>query len=167
MELRGNRASNTFLLCCLLWARHFCLFALIAIPLFSNAQKTRILGTVTNAENSEVLPFVNVAFEGSRVGTVTDSSGQFLLETNRNFDSLQVSFVGFHRQSFAVEKGVTEELDVNLIPSSVQLSEVTIGPGENLAWPILRKVVAAKADNRPESLDAYEHEVYHLSLIHI
>ena len=141
----------------------------LAIPFFlflfssfsTHAQKTQIYGTVINTETTEPLPFVNVVFQGSRVGTVTDSTGRFFLESARKFDSLQVSFVGFHPQIFAVEKGVTEELDIRLVPASVQLNEVTILPGENPAWPILRKVIARKPINRPENLDAFEYEVYH------
>ncbi|MFT5919644.1 MAG: hypothetical protein ACI9FU_001457 [Granulosicoccus sp.] len=124
-------------------------------------QKTEIHGTVLHSETSEPIPFVNVAFKGSRVGTITDSTGAFYLETGRKFDSLQVSFVGFHSQSFVVESGVTDELDIKLLPASFELGMVTIGPGENLAWPILRKVIANKPINTPDRLDSYEYEAYH------
>jgi hypothetical protein len=138
---------------------------LFSFFLFSSsvfAQKTTtIYGSVTDVETQRALPFVNVVFKNSSVGTLTDSLGNFKLETRRNFDSLQVSLIGYRTQSLVVNRGVTEEIDIQLAPSSYQLSTVVVRPGENPAFKILRKVIANKPNNTPENLDHYEYEVYH------
>ncbi len=42
---------------------------------------TRIRGFVVDASTGQALPFVNLTFEGTTVGTTTDLNGRFLLET--------------------------------------------------------------------------------------
>lgn len=135
--------------------------AFIVVSLTSFAQQTRIFGNVADAETGKPIPFANVVFQGSNVGTVTDSLGNFLLETKRRFDSIQVSLIGYRPQSFAVVSGVTDEIDILLEPNSYQLAEVRVKPGENPAFKILREVIANKPVNTPERLDYYEYEVYH------
>lgn len=140
---------------------------LIAILVFvllasaSQAQRTRILGSVADAVTGQRLPFINVAFDRGQVGTITDSLGNFVLETNRRFDSLRVSSVGYRTEVLPVVHGVTEEIDILLQPLSYQLGEVRVLPGENPAFRILRKVIANKPLNTTERLDAYEYGVYH------
>lgn len=107
------------------------------------------------------MPFVNVVFQNSSVGTLTDSLGNFKLETKRNFDSLEVSLIGYKSQTLVVNRGVIEEIDIQLAPSSYELEMVEVRPGENPAFKILRKVIANKPKNTPENLDFYEYEVYH------
>ncbi|MBI1286052.1 MAG: hypothetical protein GC178_00575 [Flavobacteriales bacterium] len=139
----------------------FFLFTFFIFSINAFAQKTIILGSVSDAVSEKPIPFANVLFKGSSVGTVTDSAGNFMLETRRNFDSLQVSVIGYRTQVLQVVNGVTDEIDVLLEPTSIELGEVNVRPGENPAFKILRKVIANKPVNTPERLDYYEYEVYH------
>ena len=120
-----------------------------------------IYGSVTDAATGEPLPYVNAVFQNSNVGTLTDSLGNFVLETKRNFDSLTVSLIGYRSQTLVVNRDVTEEIEIQLSPSSFELDVVEVRPGENPAFKILRKVIANKPINTPENLDYYEYEVYH------
>lgn len=139
----------------------FFIFSFFLFSLQASAQRTRIFGSVTDAKTELPLPFVNVFFQKSTIGTVSDSLGNFVLETNRNFDSLTVSLIGYRSQTLAVNRGVTEEIEVQLSPSSFELGMVDVRPGENPAFKILRKVIANKPINTPERLESYEYEVYH------
>lgn len=134
---------------------------LLFIAPLAHAQRTRILGSVADGVTGQRLPFVNVAFDRGQVGTITDSLGNFVLETNRRFDSLRVSSVGYRTEVLPVAVGVTEEIDILLRPLSYELGMVTVLPGENPAFRILRKVIANKPLNTPERLDAFEYNVYH------
>ena len=65
-----------------------CIILLLSINGFS--QKTKVYGTVTDAETGEKLPFVNVIFQGSKIGTTTDLDGKYEiklgnLEATRDF----------------------------------------------------------------------------------
>lgn len=134
---------------------------LLLVAPFAHGQRTRILGSVADAVTGQRLPFINVALDRGQVGTITDSLGNFVLETNRKFDSLRVSSVGYRTEVLPVVQGVTEEIDILLRPLSYELGEVRVLPGENPAFRILRKVIANKPLNTPERLDAYEYGVYH------
>lgn len=144
-----------------LLVRLFTVACLLSVSFSANAQKTRIFGSITDAETNNPVPFANVVFQKSNVGVITDSLGNFLLETKRKFDSVEVSLIGYKTEVFAVANGVTEEIDILLNPSSFELTEVQVRPGENPAFKILRKVIANKPINTPENLDSYEYEVYH------
>jgi len=61
----------------------------------SNAQKTKVMGLVTDFDTEEPLPFVNIAFRGTSIGTTTDFDGKFSLETAEKVDSLLAYIVFF------------------------------------------------------------------------
>ena len=137
------------------------LLAFLLLGTSGHAQTTKIFGSVTDTETNQSVPFANVVFQRSSVGVISDSVGNFVLETKRNFDSLEVSLIGYRTQTLVVNRGVTEEIEILLSPSSFELDMVEVRPGENPAFKILRKVIANKPINSPERLDSYEYEVYH------
>lgn len=128
----------------------------------SLAQRTKVWGKVTDGATGQPLPFVNVVFKGSSVGTVTDTLGLYKLEAGRKFDSLQVSFTGYFMATLPIRSAdANGKLDVALRPRSFELAEVKVRPGENPAWKILRKVIERKAANAPSNLNAFEYTAYH------
>ena len=54
----------------------------------SIAQKTIVKGIITDASTKEPVPFVNISFLGTSVGTISESNGNFYVETNISIDSL-------------------------------------------------------------------------------
>jgi hypothetical protein len=124
------------------------------------AQSTKVSGTVKDAATGEPLPFVNIAFIDSRIGTTTDLDGRYSIETYYATDSIRVSAVGYKPRSFAVRKDRAQTIDIALEPGTVQLAEVVIRAGENPAWAILRRVVKHKPANNREKLEAYQYHAY-------
>jgi hypothetical protein len=93
----------------------FFVLALIGFSINSIAQKTtKIYGSVADASTNQPVLFANVVFQKSSVGILTDTAGNFVLETKRNFDSLTVSLLGYRSQTLAVNRGVTEEIEILL-----------------------------------------------------
>lgn len=123
-------------------------------------QSTVVSGRVTDARSGEGLPFVNIAFRDSRVGTTTDIDGRYRIETYYATDSIIFSFVGYVPRSFAVRKDRQQVIDAPLEPSATMLQEVVIKPTENPAFEILRRVIRHKPANNREKLGAYEYEAY-------
>lgn len=140
--------------------RHILLLAASAAGSVAWSQSTVVSGRVTDATTGEPLPFVNIAFRDSRVGTTSDMEGRYKLETYYATDSLLFSFVGYVPRSFAVRKDRTQVIDVPMQPSATMLAEVVIKPSENPAFEILRRVVRHKKANNREKLEAYEYEAY-------
>lgn len=123
------------------------------------AQKTVIYGTVTD-ENEKPLAFVNVAFRHSTVGTITDMEGNFFIETLQATDSLIASSLGYQRISLPVQKLREQKIDFSLEQISLEIEEVTVRPGENPAFAILRNIWDRKKFNNPERFDSYQCKSY-------
>jgi hypothetical protein len=127
----------------------------------SFGQKTKVYGTVTDAQTGEILPFVNVMFQGSKIGTTTDLDGQYEIESYYATDSLSASFVGYRRLSIVIKKDISQQVDFKLSEASTDLPELIVIPNEiNPAHPILKQVIANKHINNREKLESYEYEVY-------
>lgn len=126
------------------------------------AQKTIISGGVYDAKTKEPLPFVNIAFKGSKVGTTSGLEGQYSIETYYATDSLAASFMGYLPQAKKVRLDVSQEINFYLEEGSVSLGEVVVSAkdAENPAHVILKNIIQNKPINNREKLDAYEYETY-------
>ncbi len=127
------------------------------------AQKTIVTGKVIDATNLSPLPFVNVFFQGSKIGTTTDEKGYYRIETYYPTDSLQASMVGYKNTSKKVKRDQAQVIDFALPVSGISLGEVMIVGDKKEKDPaveIMKKVVRNKAANNKEKLEAYEYSVY-------
>lgn len=141
--------------------KSFLAFAFIALTIGATGQVTKIRGVITDDQTGESLPFVNVAFKGSPVGTITGTDGSFYIETRMATDTLVVSYLGYQPYKSKITKGGYNELKIRLIPETYQVAEVVIKPGENPAHAILKKIQVNKEKNNPENyLNTYSYEVY-------
>ncbi len=126
----------------------------------SIGQTTRIRGFVQDAETKEPLPFVNISFKGTNIGTITDFEGWFFLETRHSGDSITISYVGYLSQTIQIRKFAYQEINIELIPESVMLDAVVIVPSENPAHRIIRNIISSKGRNNPDNIHSYVSEVY-------
>lgn len=126
------------------------------------AQKTTVTGTVTDATTGDNMPFVNILFKGSKIGTTTDLNGKYSIATYYATDSLTASFVGMKTVSKKVKADVSQVINFQLEASSVELETVVVvaTKEENPAHPIVRNVLRNKDVNNREKLEAYEYELY-------
>jgi CarboxypepD_reg-like domain len=140
------------------------LFFFIIIVLFSGniavGQKTVISGKVTDAETGESIPYVNIGFQHSLVGTISETDGSFYLSTLKAGDTLLVSSVGYELVRLPVIKGKEQVFDVKLTPVSIALEAVIVKPGENPAFRILKKINEHKKRNDPARLTTYQYNAY-------
>lgn len=123
-------------------------------------QVTIITGKITDASTHEAIPFAAVIFKGSTIGTNSDFEGNYIIKTAKPGDSLTARMMGFIPKTKAVVKGSNNVIDFQLMPSTFEMAGVTIFPGENPAFPILRNVWKNKHINNKDKLDAYEYNCY-------
>ncbi|NND94740.1 MAG: carboxypeptidase-like regulatory domain-containing protein [Flavobacteriales bacterium] len=125
-------------------------------------QTTVVEGHVRDALTNEGLPFVNLAFKGSKIGTSTDINGYYRIESYYATDSLVCSYVGYKRMTKRVRRDREQKVDFLLETSSVELQEVVVRASEweNPAHEIIRNVQKYRKVNNREKLEAYEYEVY-------
>ncbi len=99
-------------------------FSAIILLLFTSfAQKRTVTGTVTDDKGN---PISNASVEvrGTKVGTITNTSGAFNLEVSSNVKKVQISSIGFYSQN--VDIPAQGSVNVSLAPSSANLDEVVI-----------------------------------------
>ena len=88
-----------------------------------------IFGHVVDAQTGEHLPFVNLLIKGTRIGTITDASGHYLL-TNLpvGHHILLVRSLGYAPAEVEIEAvgKTSREVDIKLTPTSINLAEVVL-----------------------------------------
>ncbi len=125
----------------------FCLFGFISVQ----AQVT-VQGTVTDANNGDPIPGVNIMVKGTSKGVVSDFDGKYSIDVGSDV-TLQFSYVGYALQSIAVNGRQT--VDAVMVEQSEGLDEVVIvGYGTqkkgNLTGAI-STIDAEVLENRPVS----------------
>lgn len=137
------------------------LFLLLFVSNFVFSQQTKVFGVVRDASTKEILPFVSVRFLDSKIGTLTDTNGYFILETYYATDSLVFSFSGYKNKIVKVQIDKSQEINVMLSIQVEELMEVSIRPPDEFPSTTLHKrVIANKRINNKEKLDAYQYELY-------
>lgn len=143
---------NKFLSCCLLL-----LFTAVALA------QTKVSGIVVD-DTDQPVPFANVVFKGSNQGIVTNEDGRFYIESDKTYNMLVVSFVGFETKEVKLPKAVNYDFKIKL-GGGENLKEVVVYSGKtskknNPALDILRKIWARKRKNGLYMFDQYQMEKY-------
>ena len=123
-------------------------------------QKTIVKGRVYDKSDGNPLPFVNIAFKNSKIGTVSDLNGFYSISTYYATDSLSVSFVGYKPLTIKVKKDVSQTINFGLEVGEVGLEEVVIKYKGNPADIIFERIIENKPANNREKFSAYEYELY-------
>ena len=139
------------------------LILLILITAFSfqlMAHKTIVRGKITDAKTGETLPFVNLVFKNSKIGTSSDINGNYVLESYYPTDSLVATFIGYINSAQKVKKDIDQTINFKLETGDFQLQTVEIKYKGNPAHTILDRVERNKKANNREKYDYYKYEVY-------
>lgn len=138
--------------------------------LFTNiarGQNTVIKGHVREAGSKKPLPFVSVFFPNSPVGTNTNDNGYFELKGDKDYNKVQISYVGYKTIVRKVTPGQEQTLNISLEPDTRELKEVTVKLKKvryrnknNPAVDLIREVIDHKSQNKMEHSDYVEYEQY-------
>jgi hypothetical protein len=134
------------------------LFLFLCLTL--HAQKTIVSGKVVDDETKEAIPYVNIGFQHSLVGTISETDGSFFLSTTKASDTLLVSSLGYVVKRLPIVIGTSQTFEIGLVPTSIALDAVVVKPGENPAFEILRRINDHKKQNNPEKLTNYQFKAY-------
>ena len=128
---------------------------------------TTVSGVVVDSISREPLPYSAVFLRGSDMGIQTDENGRFIIRTRVNFISLQFSAMGYTTKEVFVNKGETNEITIELVPTGVTLSEVVVKPGKekykkkgNPAVEFVERLMARKELNDPKNHDFFTYNKY-------
>lgn len=126
--------------------------------------QTKVSGIVVDDSGSPVA-FANILFKNSTEGTITNDDGRFYLESEKNYQILQVSFIGYELQEVNLASKVNYNMRVVLEEGSEALDEFVIYAGKqskknNPAIDILRKIWAKKRSNGVFMFQQYRYDKY-------
>ena len=143
------------------------LTSFVLVPEISNAQYTKVTGTVSDAATGDPLPFVNITFKGKNIGTITDIDGKYEINTQWGSNTLTASFVGYQTLEQPVKQGEKQVINFKLESSVQQLDVVTIKAEkkryknkDNPAVTLIKNVLDHKDENRGKGADFFEYEKY-------
>jgi TonB-dependent starch-binding outer membrane protein SusC len=123
------------------------LFVLTNLWLFlpGLAQEKIVTGKVTDRDEGDPLPGVNVIVKGTTIGTFTDAEGGFSINVPGSSSILVFSFVGL--KTIEVEAGSNTIIDVRMETDATQLSEVIVtGYSTQNARSVAGSVASVKAE---------------------
>ncbi|HRP61598.1 MAG TPA: carboxypeptidase-like regulatory domain-containing protein, partial [Vicingus sp.] len=114
-------------------------------------------GKVVDENTKEPLAFVNI-LANQKSGVTSNIDGLFSIQSATPITSLKLSYVGYEPKQIDVSG--KNSIVITLIPTSYQLSEFTLLPGENPAHAIINKVVENRKIHNPEKSLNFKYESY-------
>jgi len=126
--------------------------------------QTKVSGYVYDS-NKQAIPFANIVFVNSTIGTITDENGKFYMESDENHKSIKVSFIGFETKTITLTKRTTYNMEITLEEEAASLDEVVIYKGKtskknNPAIDILRKIWDNRRENGVKKFKQYNYDKY-------
>ncbi len=125
------------------------LLLLLVMVIMTSAGLTQaqtITGIVTDAETDEPLPGVNIALQGTAIGTSTNAAGEYTLSVPELEGTLVFRFVGFVSQEVPVDG--RQEIDVSLEPDIIRGEELIM-----VGYGLQQRSLVTGAISRIESED--------------
>ena len=126
--------------------------------------QTKVSGVILD-ETGLSVPFANVVFKDSNEGTISNEDGRFYLQSDTNYDTLLISFLGYESQEINISEKTTYKLEIILVEEAASLGTVQIFSGKtdkknNPAVDILRKIWENRRDNGVKKFDQYTYDKY-------
>ena len=150
--------------------KFFCLLVgLSALVGVQAGNITQVSGSVVDVNTGETLPFVQILFEGSSIGTTSDLDGLFNIANDKNLTKLCFRMVGYKTKTLTVKAGKATELFVPMEPEVYALQDVVVKPTKkrehyrrkgNPAVELIKNVIANKDKNRAGRSESYQVETY-------
>lgn len=129
--------------------------------LLSRAQMTKISGQVLDPETNEGMPGVLVKFQYTKIGTFTDSIGNYMLESYYAADSVSFFMAEYEEIIRPVKRDQEQIINVTLKIKQNAIEEVVIlSSDEPPSITLHKRMVAHKYINDREKLSSYGYELY-------
>lgn len=152
------------------WIERFSLLILIFLVSITNIHSqnvTKVEGTVMDRTTKELLPFVNISFKGTAVGTSTDLDGYFELSTKFPSDTLVIEYLGYTPFKLYVAAETNVKQDFYLSSETLTLNTVDIvakkekySKKNNPSLELMKKVRENKNQNHIKEQEFYSMKQY-------
>lgn len=132
---------------------------LLLVLCFQSQAQFTYQGKIIDSTNQKPLAFVNLLSKSGKWGATSDIDGNFRLQSNQVIDSIQLSYIGYKRKTIATQN-LSLKKPIYLTPSTYQLAEVEVLPGENPAHRIINLAIENRKINNPEEATEFYYESY-------
>jgi len=141
--------------------RKFVVFLFFSFLISLSLIGQNITGKIIDSATKQGLPFVNIKYGNSNLGTTTNIDGEFTISSSYLIDQLEISYLGYYPQIIHLKNNILKkEILIKLDPKTYDLEEVVILPGKNPAEQIIKKVVENRDINNPEKMQSFSCKTY-------
>jgi len=131
------------------------------LPQISIGQETLISGKIIDSESGNALAFVNISYNNSGSGTMSNIDGDFILHTRESIFQLNFSYIGYEPLFIdQLDTLLKNSLLIKMTPKTYNIDEVKIAPGINPAHRIIDLVYKNKQINNPEKNKSFSYTSY-------
>ncbi len=123
-------------------------------------QSITFKGKILDDDTKEGVPFCDVYFEATYVGTSTDENGYYEFTTENYGDTISVSALGYETANKKISTESIQTINFNLKEAGFEMEEIVIEAGENPANAIVRGIIKNKDYHRIDAFDTYQCEGY-------
>jgi hypothetical protein len=132
---------------------------ILLLSVLTMEAQTIVSGMVKDRYTGQPLAHVSIAAEGSDVHTVTNDDGRFTLKVTHPPRYIQLSHIGYKTRRHQLNEGKTENLELNMLRSTVELGEIIVLADDPLA--IVKAAMSRIQDNyakEPELMRCFYRE---------
>jgi hypothetical protein len=146
---------------CMRKLKLICTLSLLILAFTVHAQKKIISGIIKDFHSDEPIPFASVTFKGTTSGTLSDSSGTFLLSFNHwPSDTLEITCVGYQPFRFFIDPAKDSMTTLIWLERGTFNEGVKIRVRVNKGLLLWRKIVKNKDRNDRYNYDNFSYELY-------
>ncbi len=147
--------------------KYFTLFACF-FSIFSftvQAQLTLVKGKVFDKETKDPIPFANVIFVGTSMGTITGADGSFSIQSIEDVTHIEISYIGYKKVAKKVKPGEKQTINIYVEEDTEILGEIVLQESkkkkrDDPAYVMMKKIWENKKNNLPENLSSVQYEMY-------
>ena len=144
-----------------------CLYTILFIySVKGYGQTTEVRGKIIDGKTKEPLSFANVRLKGTITATTADGDGFYFIRTPEKSDTIVFSYLGYPKRSIKIQRGKSQELNVEMGAENIQLLEVMVKAGkrkkyiDTAANYVYYKVMQNRSGNRESNIASYKFEEY-------
>ena len=98
---------------------------LFTLQLIATIAFSQVTGTIVDKETRQPVPYANVGIVGKKVGTTSDTQGNFTIATSADTSRIVVSAIGYEPAFVGVS---TKKTTIELTPKQYSIKEVVVKP---------------------------------------
>ncbi|MBE2247845.1 MAG: carboxypeptidase-like regulatory domain-containing protein [Candidatus Competibacteraceae bacterium] len=133
---------------------------MLLCPTLWAQQTTIVSGQVIEKSTKQPVPFADVIFSGTTIGTITDENGYFNITTTKQVKKIRASFLGYKPNEIPIEYGKKQEVIIDLEEDGIELTAIEIKYRGNPAEMLMDSARKYRDKNDMKRYQSYQAQAY-------